>query len=166
MVHAQAAEQMIRQTFLLRPDWAPGLEFFLVAVVRRRAGAAAAAAGRGGAARWSAGSGSVRSAGGSWLAFTDARYLLDPTYPVLAHRVRSISSQTVLSFYREERQRAYIHKAFDRYLSPELVRRIAADPGRLELGGEEREMTVLFCDIRGFSRISEKLRPAARSSGS
>ncbi|MFN7159714.1 MAG: adenylate/guanylate cyclase domain-containing protein, partial [Erythrobacter cryptus] len=56
-------------------------------------------------------------------------------------------------------QRRYIHAAFDRYLSPELVRQIAADPGRLELGGEERDMTVLMCDIRGFSHISESLAP-------
>jgi adenylate cyclase len=67
--------------------------------------------------------------------------------------------ETALTYYREERQRAYIHQAFDRYLSPELVKRIVDDPGQLELGGEEREMTVLFCDIRGFSHISEKLTP-------
>ncbi|MGB5484985.1 adenylate/guanylate cyclase domain-containing protein, partial [Parasphingorhabdus sp.] len=63
------------------------------------------------------------------------------------------------SFRQEERQRAYIHTAFDRYLSPEMVRQIAANPERLQLGGEEREMTVLFCDIRGFSRISEQYDP-------
>ena len=69
------------------------------------------------------------------------------------------SAQTVLVFYREERRRAYIHSAFDRYLSPEMVRQIAADPDRLELGGEVREMTVLFADIRNFSGISEHLDP-------
>ena len=67
--------------------------------------------------------------------------------------------QTVLIFYREERRRAYIHDAFDRYLSPELVRQIAEDPDKLELGGEEREMSVLMCDIRGFSRMSERYSP-------
>lgn len=67
--------------------------------------------------------------------------------------------QTVLNFRREEQRRAYIHTAFDRYLSPEMVRQIAASPDRLQLGGEEREMTVLFCDIRGFSAISEQYGP-------
>jgi adenylate cyclase len=67
--------------------------------------------------------------------------------------------ETIVIYYREERQRAYIHRAFDRYLSPELVQRIVDDPGRLELGGEEREMTVLFCDIRSFSSLSERLTP-------
>mgnify|MGYP004474407613 CR=1 FL=1 len=66
---------------------------------------------------------------------------------------------TLFTYVREEKQRRYIHGAFDRYLSPELVKRITDDPGRLELGGEVRDMTVLFCDIRGFSHISEKMGP-------
>jgi adenylate cyclase len=66
---------------------------------------------------------------------------------------------TLFTYVREEKQRRYIHGAFDRYLSPELVKRITDDPSRLELGGEVREMTVLFCDIRGFSHISELMGP-------
>src|SRR3546814_7060390 len=86
------------------------------------------------------------------------RSLLDPTYPVLAIAGVYLTV-TVLDYYREEQARSYIHKAFDRYLSPELVKRIAADPSQLDLGGEERDMTVLFCDVRNFSRISEQLDP-------
>ena len=44
-------------------------------------------------------------------------------------------------------------------MSPELVRRIAKDPRLLELGGTERDMSVLFCDIRGFSRFAERMAP-------
>src|SRR3954464_5093264 len=58
-----------------------------------------------------------------------------------------------------EKQEGSIHGAFDRYLPPELVKRSPDDPSRLELGGEVREMTVLFCDIRGFSHISEQMGP-------
>lgn len=157
MAHAEAAEQVILGHFLQRPDWAPGLELALVLALG--AGLALVLP-RLGAAR---GAGLVLAAigvvvGGSWWAFSHYRYLLDPTYPVLA-LVLVYSAQTVLVFYREERRRAYIHSAFDRFLSPEMVRRIAADPDRLELGGEEREMTVLFCDVRNFSGISEHLAP-------
>lgn len=157
MVHAAAAEQILAGDFLERPDWALGLELVLtlllgagLALLLPRLGAAK------GALAALGGVGLV--AAGSWLAFTQAHYLLDPTYPILALAV-VYAVQTVAVFYREERQRRYIHAAFDRYLSPELVRQIAADPGRLELGGEEREMSVLMCDIRGFSRISERLSP-------
>lgn len=157
MVHAEAAEQMILGRFLTRPDWAVGLERtlllslgFIVALLLPRLGALKGAA-----------TGAVMVAimvWGSWYAFSTWHYLLDPTYPVIALTLTYVI-ETGLIFYREERRRSYIHNAFDRYLSPELVKRIANDPGQLELGGEEREMTVLFCDIRGFSRISESLGP-------
>ena len=157
LVHAQAAEQAILGTFLLRPDWAKGLEFYLVVLLG--GGLALLLPRRGAATGAVVGTLGIAAVGtGSWLAFAKGHYLLDPTYPALAI-VLVYVVQTVLSFYREERQRAYIHKAFDRYLSPEMVRQIAADPNKLELGGEEREMTVLMCDIRGFSRISEQHGP-------
>jgi adenylate cyclase len=156
-VHAAAAEQILAGDFFERPDLAKGLEFVLVVVL---GAALALLLPRLGAARGALavvlGIGAVGA--GSWLAFTRAHYLLDPTYPVLA-LVTIYAVQTVAVFYREERQRSYIHAAFDRYLSPELVRQIAADPGKLELGGEERDMSVLMCDLRGFSRISERFSP-------
>jgi len=155
MVHAQAVEQMILGHFLVRPDWAPGLELTLLlllgiglAMVLPRLGALRGAL-----------VGGLAIAGlfvGSWYAYSAHRFLLDPTWPALAV-VFAYLVQTILTFYREEKRRAYIHHAFDRYLSPELVKRIAADPHLLELGGAEREMSVLFCDIRSFSRISERL---------
>ena len=157
MAHAQVVEQVILGRFLVRPDWAPGVELALIlalglglALLLPRLGASLGALVVLGAI--------ALVGGGSWLAFTQLGFLLDPTYPVLA-LVLIYSAQTVLVFYREERRRAYIHSAFDRYLSPEMVRQIAADPGRLELGGEVREMTVLFADVRNFSGISEHLAP-------
>ena len=156
-VHAAAAEQILAGHFLERPDWAFSLELLLAALM---GGALALLLPRLGAAKGALaallGIGAV--AAGSWLAFTRVSYLLDPTYPVLA-LAAVYAVQTVAVFYREERQRRYIHSAFDRYLSPEMVRQIASDPGKLELGGEERDMTVLMCDIRGFSRISEQFSP-------
>jgi len=163
-IHAQAVEQMIlghflgRQGhFLERPDWADGLEMALLIVFGFGLSFALPGVGalRGGVVALIV---LVASAAGSWLAFRSYSLLLDPTYPAIEVALVYIAC-TLFAFYREERARAYIHRAFDRYLSPELVQRIASDPGQLELGGEERDMTVMFCDIRGFSRISEKLTP-------
>ena len=157
MIHAQATEQMILQHFLYRPDWVVGVERMLLLVLGvslvfllPRLGAAYGAL-LGGAAVLAIG-------GGSWVAFSRHQFLIDPTWPILG-LITVYVLGTILVYYKEEQQRAYIHNAFDRYLAPELVRRIAEDPGQLELGGEEREMTVLFCDIRSFSSISEKLLP-------
>ncbi len=157
VVHAQVVEQMILQAFVVRPDWAPGLERagivlfgVLLSLSLPRLGAT-----------WGGIVALVALAGcfaGSWFAYRDSQLLVDPTIPALAI-FGAYMLVTSFTFYREERARAYIRNAFDRYLSPEMVKRITDDPGQLELGGEERDMTVMFCDIRSFSRISEKLGP-------
>ena len=157
VVHAQAVEQMVLGDFLERPDWAVGLEMavllgagLLLALLLPAMGAMPGALL---AAGLMAGVG-----GGSWYAFKERSLLVDPSASLLA-LLACYVVVTLFTYLREEKQRRYIHGAFDRYLSPELVKRITDDPSRLELGGEVREMTVLFCDIRGFSHISEQMGP-------
>jgi adenylate cyclase len=77
--------------------------------------------------------------------------------PVLA----LAAAASVLLVYRYttvDRERHRIKTAFRRYLAPELVGVVAAQPERLQLGGEMRQMTVMFCDLRGFTAISEQLK--------
>src|SRR5436305_15241335 len=62
------------------------------------------------------------------------------------------------SFVRDQAQRRKILSAFGQYLSPALVEQLAQAPERLVLGGEEREMTVMFSDMRGFTSISESYK--------
>jgi adenylate cyclase len=59
------------------------------------------------------------------------------------------------SFVREQAQRRQIRSAFAQYMSPVLVEQLAQAPERLVLGGEQREMTIMFSDVRGFTTISE-----------
>lgn len=156
-IHAQAAEQVILGKYLSRPDWAPGLERAALIVL----GIALAFALPWTGAAWGAAAGLATigaMAGGSWWAFQSHDFLIDPTWPILGLGTVYLAV-TLVTYLREERQRRFIHGAFGRYLSPELVRRMVDDPSQLQLGGVEREMTVLFCDIRGFSRISEGLTP-------
>lgn len=157
IVHAQAAEQMILGKYLSRPDWALGFELVLLILFGVSLAILSPALGalRSGVI---AGLSVALTIAGSWAWFRYGGMLIEPTMPVLTTAL-VYTMVTSFSFYREERSRAYIRRAFDRYLSPELVERIARDPGQLELGGEERDMTVLFSDIRSFSRISEKMAP-------
>jgi len=60
---------------------------------------------------------------------------------------------------RERARRRFLRQAFAHYVSPAVVDRLAADPSRLALGGERREMTFLFTDISGFTRLTEALDP-------
>jgi adenylate cyclase len=59
------------------------------------------------------------------------------------------------SFVREQAQRRQIRSAFAQYMSPVLVEQLAQAPEKLVLGGEQREMTIMFSDVRGFTTISE-----------
>ena len=157
VLHAQALEQIILGDYLDRPDWTSGLEMavlfgagLLLALLLPSIGALPGALLAGGLVS--------AVSGGSWYAFKEKNLLIDPSAPVLA-LITCYVVVTLFTYIREEKQRRFIHGAFDRYLSPELVKRMTDDPSRLELGGEVRKMTVLFCDIRGFSRISERLGP-------
>ncbi|MDI1262055.1 MAG: adenylate/guanylate cyclase domain-containing protein [bacterium] len=82
------------------------------------------------------------------------RLLIDFTYPLIS--TTSIYLTLIFSsFVREQAQRRQIRSAFGQYLSPALVEQLAQSPEKLVLGGEEREMTIMFSDMRGFTSISE-----------
>lgn len=154
-LHAQAAEQILLQHFLVRPDWALGAELVymlvlgvLLVVAQRRLGAAGSALL------------AVAAVAGVVLlslhAFTSWRWLLDPVYPSLV-AVAVYLAGSLQSYLRTEAERRRIRHAFGHYLSPALVDALAEHPERLRLGGEERTLTVLFCDVRGFTAISERV---------
>jgi adenylate cyclase len=67
----------------------------------------------------------------------------------------------VYRYFSEERDRSFVKGAFEKYVSPALVDQILEDPKTLGLGGEKREMSVLFSDIRGFTTFSERLEATA-----
>jgi adenylate cyclase len=69
-------------------------------------------------------------------------------------------SLQAIKFFSTTREKSFLRSAFSRYLAPEVIEQIISDPSKLNLGGEERKMTAIFTDIRGFSTISERLSPA------
>ncbi len=70
----------------------------------------------------------------------------------------------VLNYATEGRQKAFLRRAFKHYLGAEVIDQIVADPSRLQLGGEKRELTLFFSDIEKFSSFSEKLDPETLTS--
>jgi adenylate cyclase len=93
-----------------------------------------------------------------WIAFAQLRLLFDPIYPPVTLAAIYVSG-SALSFMRAERDRREIRGAFSMYLSPDVVEQVARNPKLLALGGELREITVMFTDVRGFTRISEQFDP-------
>ena len=95
--------------------------------------------------------------GTSWYYYVHDRLLVDFTYPLLS--TTSIYLTLIFtSFVREQAQRRQIRSAFGQYLSPALIEQLAQSPEKLQLGGEQREMTIMFSDVRGFTTISESFK--------
>jgi len=92
--------------------------------------------------------------GMSWYFFIVHNFLIDFTYPLISSWLIYLVL-TFVNYFREQQQRQQIRSAFGFYLSPALVEQLAKAPERLVLGGEERRMTILFSDVRGFTTISE-----------
>jgi adenylate cyclase len=95
--------------------------------------------------------------GTSWYFYTQHRLLVDFTYPLMSTTAIYLTL-IFASFVREQAQRRQIRSAFGQYLSPALVEQLAQSPEKLVLGGEEREMTIMFSDVRGFTTISESYK--------
>lgn len=80
--------------------------------------------------------------------------MYDPFFPLITALLFYVFL-TYAGYTREEAQRKQVRTAFGQYLSPALVQKLAEDPSKLTLGGENRDMTYMFSDIRGFTGISE-----------
>jgi len=155
-IHAQALEQMLLKRFLQRPDWSDGAEtlislmlggllaFLLAFHLGPIAGAFV-----GGAA-------AVSVWAVSWAAYVWAGLLFDPLYPTLSVALTYLLVSS-LRYLTSERDRRRVRTAFSRYLAPAVVERLARHPEELKLGGETRELTLMFCDIRGFTSIAESM---------
>ena len=83
---------------------------------------------------------------------------IDIFYPLIFFIINLFIIEYQL-FKLQEQKEAFIKEAFQSYLSPSLLHQLLKNPDKLKLGGEEKEITILFTDIRGFTTISEKLSP-------
>lgn len=157
-IHIQTVQQLISGAFLQRPIWVqlyeamatifvglvlifiiarfsivPGLAIYAVAL---SSGAAI-----------------------SWQQFSQSLILVDPATPALTV-FATLLTAAFLHFLQTARERREVRNAFQYYLAPDMVEQIASDPDKLKLGGETRDLTILFCDIRGFTTISEAFADA------
>jgi adenylate cyclase len=152
-IHAQLLETILSKSWLERPQYALGAELVaavllsaLMIVLLPRLGSVRAL-----------GLGAVVAAtvaAVGWFLFARHRMLFDTLYP-LGTSFAVFSAMAFMNYRQEERNRQSIRNAFSRYLDPAMVEQLAQNPARLSLGGETRQLTILFSDVRGFTAISE-----------
>ncbi|MGA2940909.1 MAG: adenylate/guanylate cyclase domain-containing protein [Xanthobacteraceae bacterium] len=152
-VHAQIIESVLTKTLLTNPNYAIGAELIvavlfglaIITVAPLLSPAVVVVLG-------------VLLVAGliglSLFLFVAHNLLIDFTYPLMSSWLIYLVLAFV-NYFREQKQRQQIRSAFGFYLSPHMVEQLARSPERLVLGGEERRMTILFSDVRGFTTISE-----------
>ncbi len=157
-LQAQIVEQILSGHFLSRPDWADGLEILSIAVAGSLlvflttfvSPAMALACGL---------LITAMALAASWLAFLYGGLLFDPLAPIVSGSITHFAA-TAFRFLVIDRERREVRLAFGHYLSPSLLYRIEHTQDALRLGGDDRELTVMFVDVRNFTGISERLTPA------
>lgn len=156
-IHAQALQQILAQRFLSRADWVSGLEILAFTLIGAiivvvillsgpwvclgMAGVLAALAGT-----------------TAWFGFVQAGFLADLTFPVLGWLI-VYSAMIFFQFTIADSDKRMIRQAFGHYVAPALLTEIEKNRHSLKLGGETRDLTILFLDIRGFTTLSEGRTP-------
>jgi adenylate cyclase len=96
--------------------------------------------------------------GGAWYLFRRYGLLVDPSFPFAGSFIL-YSTMVFLRFTLTDADRRQIRRAFSHYVSPALLTEIETRRDRLRLGGESRDVTVMFADMRNFTSISEGMAP-------
>ncbi len=156
-LHARAIEQILSQHFLTRPAWASGIEFtFSTLLATILVGLASWVGLR--SAVVSMAACCVALIFGTWLSFVWGGTLIDPSLALLTLMCSGITA-ILARYFIADRDASRLRAAFTHYLAPALVDALAKDPERLQLGGEQREMTFLFTDLEGFTSLIESVDP-------
>ncbi len=155
-VHANMLETILSEQYLKRPLDSAGVEIVMALVAGLLMIILVPTIG----AAWTLGLLVVLFGGltgYSWYEYTEKLTLVDVTYPNSSTFALYLLL-TYTSYAKTMAEKKQVRGAFSQYLSPALVEQLAEEPDRLTLGGEMKDMTLLFADIRGFTTISEQFK--------
>jgi len=156
-VHANVIDSIIGKQFLYRPNWVTLFDILAVIAIGLILGLILSRV----KALWGA------LAGGllffafyilSKLLFQGQGVWVNTTYPFF-NLILTYLGITGYRYMTEEREKKKVRGAFQYYLTASVVEQMLENPEKLKLGGEKKDLTVLFSDIRGFTSISERMTP-------
>lgn len=156
-IHATVIDNILHRKFLVHSDWTRFLDVCVIILAGLVMGLAVP--------RVSALAGIGLSLGliCAFVAANTAVFIKNNTWMNLVYPVLTMMTIylgiTVYRYVTEEREKRRVRGAFQHYLNPSVVNEILKDPSKLKLGGDRKNLSVLFSDIRGFTSISEKLTP-------
>ncbi len=157
-VHATIVDNILSNDFITRPDWTPGLEFFCILLWGLITTILIGWAGSIltlpitlilGISAWY---------GGLWT-LGHLKIWVSPFFPILV-LILNFSILNLQKFWSSEKKKKFFRSAFSKYVSKTVVDQLAENPEKLSLKGEEKNISILFSDIRGFTSLSENLSPS------
>lgn len=156
-VHATVIDNILHQNFIKKPVWATMIDVFAIILAGLITGIIVSRM----MAVMGLFAGIVLTA--SWVllnyfVFSNYNFWLNIVYPLFT--ILSVYvAITIHKYITEERKKKEIRSAFQHYLTPSVIDEILKDPSKLKLGGDKKDLSVLFCDIFNFTAFSEKLTP-------
>ena len=156
-IHATVIDNILTKNFITKPRWSMIYDLLVIILLGTVTGIALP--------RTSAMKGLLIASGlfilhimiARWL-FIHSRVWLNIVYPLMV-LVITYTALTLYEYITEERERKKVKGAFKHYVSHDVIEEMLKEPGRLQLGGEEKVITVLFSDLAGFTSYSERYAP-------
>ncbi|HTM77966.1 MAG TPA: adenylate/guanylate cyclase domain-containing protein, partial [Devosia sp.] len=156
-IHVQALEQMLTGVYLNRADWVAGLEMLVFALCGLAITLVLVFTGPMLGLLVSVAIAGLTTAA-SWFAFAHYGLLLDPSFALLGALI-VYAAMAFFQFAVTDADKRRIRHAFAHYVAPSLLTQIEANADSLRLGGDLRDLTVMFSDVRNYSTISEQTAP-------
>ncbi|MBU3948192.1 MAG: adenylate/guanylate cyclase domain-containing protein [Proteobacteria bacterium] len=156
-IHANIVDSILSKNFMCQPGWATIFDILAIIIAGLMLGLVMPRT----SALTSVGVLSLLFAGYIVLCqflFSEKGWILNIVYPLSAMLIVYVSI-TLYKYFAESKQKKFIRDAFSTYLAPSVVKQLIEFPEKLDLGGQEREITAFFSDIQGFTTISESLSP-------
>jgi adenylate cyclase len=156
-IHATVTDNILTQNFLTKPWWSKTYDLLAIIILAVLTGIALPHMGALKGFLCAAGLFVFHLVLARWL-FVHSGVWLNVVYPLLGLSI-NYTALTVYHYVTEERERHRIKGAFMHYVAPVVIEEMLKEPGRLQLGGEEKALTVLFSDLQGFTSHSERYTP-------